>query len=91
MRHIPVYQPELTGNEKRYVNECIDTNWISSQGRFVRDFQTKFKDHIGASHALAVANGTLAIHLALMALGIGEGDEVIVPTLTYIASVNVIR
>lgn len=91
MIKIPVYQPELTGNEKKYVNECIDTNWISSQGRFVRDFQTKFKEYIGTSHALAVANGTLAIHLALMALGIGAGDEVIVPTLTYIASVNAVR
>ncbi len=90
MIKIPVYQPSLTGNEKRYVNECLDSTWISSKGRFINKFETRFADYIGIQHATGVCNGTVAIHLALLALGIGEGDEVIVPTLTYIASVNAI-
>lgn len=87
---IPIYQPDLTGNEKKYVNECIDTSWISSRGRFVSDFESQFARRIDVGHAVSVCNGTVAIHLALVALGIGPGDEVIVPTLTYIASVNAI-
>jgi perosamine synthetase len=87
---IPVYQPDLSGNEKKYVNECIDTSWISSRGRFVGEFEEKFAEKIDISHAASVCNGTVALHLALVALGIGPGDEVIVPTLTYVASVNAI-
>lgn len=85
---IPIYRPDLSGNEKIYVNECLDTSWISSRGRFVTEFETKFAEKIGVEHAATVSNGTVALHLALLALGIGPGDEVIVPTLTYIASVN---
>jgi perosamine synthetase len=85
---IPVYQPSLGGNEKRYVNECLDSTWISSKGEFLARFEDAFRGYVGAPHATAVSNGTVAIHLALVALGIGPGDEVIVPTLTYIASVN---
>ena len=87
---IPIYQPDLSGNEKTYVNECIDTSWISSRGRFVGEFETRFAQRVGIEHAASVCNGTVAIHLALLALGIGPGDEVIVPTLTYIASANAI-
>lgn len=90
MIKIPVYQPSLTGNEKKYVNECLDSTWISSKGKFISEFETAFAEYIGVQHATAVCNGTVAIHLALIALGIGPGDEVIVPTLTYIASVNAI-
>ena len=90
MNFIPVYQPSLTGNEKKYVNECLDTSWISAKGKFVEQFETAFAKYIGADHAITVANGTVALHLALIALGIGRGDEVIVPTLTYVASVNAI-
>ncbi len=90
MHTIPIYQPELSGNEKRYVNECLDTSWISSKGRFVGEFEAAFAQRIGAQHASSVCNGTLALHLALLALGIGPGDEVIVPTLTYVASANAI-
>ena len=86
----PVYQPSLTGNEKKYVNECLDSTWISSKGKFIAEFEGGFKSYIGARHAATVANGTVAIHLALLALGIGPEAEVIVPTLTYIASVNAI-
>lgn len=87
---IPIYQPDLSGNEKKYVNECIDTTWISSRGRFVEEFEIGFATRIGVEHAASVSNGTVALHLALMALGIGPGDEVIVPTLTYIASANAV-
>jgi perosamine synthetase len=87
---IPVYQPTLSGNEKKYVNECLDTNWISSKGRFVKLFEQSFAEYTGIKHATGVSNGTVALHLALMALGVGPDDEVIVTTLTYIASVNAI-
>jgi perosamine synthetase len=86
----PVYQPLLSGNEKKYVNECLDSTWISSKGKFIAEFEDGFRSYIGARHAATVANGTVAIHLALLALGIGPEAEVIVPTLTYVASVNAI-
>ena len=87
---IPVYQPELSGNEKKYVNECLDTNWISAKGRFVKDFEKGIAEYLGVNHAVSVSNGTVALHLALMTLGIGEGDEVILPSLTYVASANAV-
>ena len=90
MFSIPIYQPELSGNEKKYVNECLDTSWISSKGRFVNDFEQSFAAFTDIKYATTVSNGTVALHLALVALGVGPGDEVIVPTLTYIASVNAI-
>jgi perosamine synthetase len=85
---IPVYKPDLGGNEKKYVAECIDSSWISSRGRFINEFERLFSETIGIKSAAAVSNGTVALHLALLALGIKSGDEIIVPTLTYIASVN---
>lgn len=90
MKIIPVYQPSLKGNEKKYVNQCLDTSWISSKGDFVDQFESRFAEYVGVSYAATVSNGTVALHLALMALEIGELDEVIVPTFTYIASVNAI-
>ena len=87
---IPVYQPDLTGNEKRYVLECLDSSWISSKGRFIAEFEDRFAAQVGVNHSVGVCNGTVALHLALVTLGIGPGDEVIVPTLTYIAAVNAI-
>src|SRR5713226_9510190 len=90
MIKIPVYQPSLGGNERKYVNECLDSTWISSKGRFIAEFETRFAGYLGVQHAASVSNGTVALHLALVALGIGPGVEVIVPTLTYIAAVNAI-
>lgn len=86
----PVYQPDLSGNEKKYVNECLDSTWISSKGKFISEFENKFAEFIGVKYAASVPNGTIALHLALLTLGIGPGDEVIVPTFTYIASVNAV-
>ena len=85
---IPIYQPSLSGNEKKYVNDCLDSNWISSRGKYVEKFEEKFAEYNGLKYATTVSNGTVALHLALVALGIGVNDEVLVPSLTYIASVN---
>jgi perosamine synthetase len=87
---IPVYQPTLSGNESKYVNACLDAGWISSKGEFVGRFEAAFAQYLQCGYATSVCNGTVALHLALHALGIQQGDEVIVPTLTYIASVNAI-
>ena len=86
----PLYRPCLNGRERQRVNECLDSTWISSRGEFIGKFERQFADFVGVSHATTVCNGTVAIHLALLAIGIGPGDEVIVPTLTYVASVNTI-
>lgn len=83
---IPLDAPLLTGNEKKYLNECIDTNWISWQGQFVNRLETEIADYCGTQHGVAIVNGTYALMIALQALHIGPGDEVIVPTLTMSAS-----
>ena len=82
---IPVNEPLLDGNEKKYLNECIDTGWISSEGPFVRKFEEAFASFTGVRHCVAVCNGTAALETALYALGIGEGDEVIMPSFTIIS------
>lgn len=87
----PVYRPLLAGNEKKYVLDCLDSTWISSKGEYIARFEQAFADYVGVEYCASVCNGTVAIHLAMAALGIGPGDEVIVPTLTYIASVNPIH
>ncbi|WP_420001831.1 DegT/DnrJ/EryC1/StrS family aminotransferase [Acinetobacter sp. LF10] len=90
MTKIPVYQPSLSGREKEYVIDCLDSTWISSKGEYINRFEQEFSKKIGVNHAITVSNGTVALHLALIALGISSEDEVIVPSLTYIASVNAI-
>ena len=90
-KRIFVAEPCLDGNEKKYVIDCLDTNWISAAGKYVAAFEEQFASFCGTKYALACANGTTSLHLAMVALGIGEGDEVIVPTLTYIASANTVR
>lgn len=72
--------------ERKYVNDCLDSTWISSKEKYLSLFEEKFAKYIGAKYATDVCNGTIALHLALITLGIEEGDKVIVPTLTYIAS-----
>lgn len=87
----PVYVPYLKGNEQKYVHECLTSTWISSKGSFIPKFEKSFAEFTGSKYATVVSNGTVAIHDALVALGIKPGDEVIVPTFTYIASVNPVR
>lgn len=85
---IPVNEPLLDGNEKKYLLECIETGWISSEGPFVKDFEQKFAARVGRKHGIAVSNGTVAIDAAVEALGIVKGDEVIMPTFTIISCIN---
>lgn len=85
---IPIAYPVLGDNTAKYVNECIESTWISSIGHYITDFEKSFADFIGVKHVIACNNGTTSLHLALAALGVGPGDEVIVPDLTYIASAN---
>ncbi len=87
----PVYSPYLNGREKALVIDCLDSTWISSKGKYVGQFEDAFGSWIGAQEAITVSNGTVALHVALAALGIGPGDEVLVPTLTYIASANAVK
>jgi perosamine synthetase len=87
---IPIASPDLSGKESEYVNECLTSTWISSVGHFIGDFEQAFAKLAGTEHAVATNNGTTALHLALVALGIGPGDEVIVPALTYIATANAV-
>lgn len=89
-RAIPLSEPHLGGNEGAYLNECLHTNYVSSVGPFVERFEREFARYVGAAHAVACASGTAALHVALRVLGVGLGDEVFVPTLTFIASANAI-
>jgi perosamine synthetase len=89
-RHIPVAGASLVGNEKAYVMDCLQSTWISSTGKYVEQFEAAFKDFCHVRHAISCCNGTAALHLALMALGVRPGDEVIVPTLTFVATANAV-
>jgi perosamine synthetase len=87
---IPVCEPVLDGNERAYVLDCLDTNWISSAGRYIDAFEAAFSRYCGAAHGVACSSGTTAIHVALEALGIGPGDEVIVPDFNLIVGVTTV-
>jgi perosamine synthetase len=82
---VPVNEPLLNGNEKRYLDECIDTGWISSEGPFVKRFEQGMAGYVGRKYAVAVTNGTAALEMAVAALGLGEHDEVIMPSFTIIS------
>jgi perosamine synthetase len=86
-----VCAPRLEGNERTYVLEALDSNWISSAGPFVRRFEEAFAVAMGCEYAVACSSGTAALHLALAAIGIAEGDEVIIPTFTMVATANAVR
>ena len=88
---IPLSVPEISGNEWKYVKDCLDTGWVSSAGSYVTRFEEMIANYVGAKYAVATVNGTSALHVSLLACGIRPDDEVIVPTLTFIAPVNVVR
>lgn len=87
---IPVNEPLLNGNEKKYLCECIDTGWISSEGPFVKKFEEMFAQRVGRKHGIAVSNGSAALEAAVSAIGIKPGDEVIMPTFTIISCASAI-
>jgi perosamine synthetase len=87
---LPVAAPSLGERELLYVAECVLTGWVSSGGAFVTRFEQMFAEFCGTRHALAASNGTAALHLALLALGVGPGDEVIVPSFTFVATANAV-
>ncbi len=87
---IPINEPYLTGNEKKYLNDCLETNWISSQGEYILKFEKALADYHSMKHAIVTSNCTTALHLSLKALNIGPGDEVICPALTFIAPANMV-
>lgn len=89
-RFIPVAAPVFAGNEKAYVLDCIDSSWISSCGKYVDRFERAFADFCGVRYAVSCSSGTAALHVALLALGVGPGDEVLVPTLTFVATANAV-
>jgi perosamine synthetase len=89
--YINVASPIFCGNEKKYLMDCIESGRISSTGKYVDEFEKQFSAFCGTKHALSCSNGTVALHLALMAFDVGPGDEVLVPTLTYIATANTVR
>ncbi len=87
---IPLHEPRFIGNEKRYLNECIDSGFVSSVGKFVNDFEAAFQQYTGAKKAVVCVNGTNALHLALSICGLNAGDEVITQPLTFVATANAI-
>jgi perosamine synthetase len=88
--NIPISMPSMIGNEKKYVNEALETGWISSTGNFINRFEKDFSNYLNAPFAVSMSNGTTALVTALKALGVGLGDEVIVPTLTFGATANAV-
>lgn len=88
---IPLCAPEIRGNEWKYIKECLDTNWVSSVGPFVERFERELAAYVGTKYAVATCNGTAALHIALLVAGVEPDDEVLVPTLTFIAPANAIR
>ena len=91
MPRIPVARPDLSGNEEKYVVDAIRSTWISSTGPYIQRFENEFAELCGTKTAICVSNGTVALHLALMAWDVGPGDEVLIPSLTYIATANAVR
>ena len=87
---IPLHEPKFIGNEKKYLNECIDSAFVSSVGKFVDEFEEKIANYTGAKYAVATSNGTSALHIALLLANVTENDEVITQPLTFVATCNAI-
>ena len=86
----PLHEPEFSGNEWVYVKACLDRGWVSSVGKYVDEFERRLAEYTGASHAVAVVNGTAALHVALKLAGVVANDEVIIPALTFVATANAV-
>ena len=87
---IQILEPDLSGNEINYIKDCLETNWISSQGQYVKKFEQLFSELHLNRYSVSVSNGTSALHLSLKTLDIGRGDEVIVPNITFAACANAV-
>lgn len=87
---VPLHEPEFGGNELDYLKQCIDTGWVSSVGAFVDRIERDLSEYTGVAHVVATANGTAALHTCLLLVGVQPGDEVLVPTLTFIATANAV-
>jgi perosamine synthetase len=87
---IPVSAPALVGNEKKYVMDCLESAWISSNGKYIDLFEASFREFCGTRHAISCSNGTVALHVPLVALNVQPGDEVLVPALTFVATANAV-
>lgn len=90
-KNVPLSEPVVKGNEWKYVNECLSTGWISSVGAYVSKFEDSVVKYIGSRYAIATINGTAALHVSLISCGVSSNDEVITPTLTFVAPVNTVR
>ncbi len=90
-RTAALHEPVFAGAEWSYLKECLDTTFVSSVGKFVDRFEADLAAYTGAQHAVAVVNGTAALHVALLLAGVEPGDEVLVPTLTFVATANAVR
>jgi perosamine synthetase len=88
---IPLSVPSITGNEWKNIKECLDTNWVSSVGSYVNDFERAVSEYTGAEYAVAMVNGTAAIHISLILAGVERGDEVIMPALTFVSPANCVK
>ena len=87
---VALYEPRFMGNEKKYVGDCVDSTWVSYAGAYVKDFEVELATKCGVAHAVAVTSGTVALQVALTLIGVKSGDEVLVPSLTFVASANAI-
>ena len=87
---IVLHEPSFCGNEWKYVKECLDTSWVSSVGKYVDKFEAMLADYTGVKRAVAVVNGTAALHICLKLVGVEQGDEVLVPALTFVATANAV-
>jgi len=87
---IPLHEPLFAGKEWKYVKDCLDTGWVSSAGKYVNEFDFKLEQYTGIKHSIAVVNGTAALHICLKLAGVRQGDEVLVPALTFVATANAV-
>src|SRR3990172_12295183 len=87
---IALHEPQFGGNDWNYVKECLDTGWVSSAGKFVERFEDQLSEYTGVKHAVAVVNGTAALHICLKLVGVMQNDEVLLPALTFVATANAV-